>query len=452
MYRRQEAYLREWFQKTKRKPLIIRGARQVGKSTLVRQFCENNHIHLVEINLEKHFELEAIFNSKKPTKILTALEDILEEKISSKKKMVLFLDEIQAVPSALASLRYFYEDFPSMAVIGAGSLLEFLLNDHEYSMPVGRIEFLHMGPMNFDEFLMAKNEVYFLERISKLKKTEDLTKEIHQKGIDLLREFMYIGGMPEAIKQAVSNSIEEVASIHSQILQTYQDDFIKYAKKSHLQKIQNVFRYVFLNPCKKIKFTNISKEDLTRDLKLNLELLEEAKVVSFVKHSNCSGLPLEASENENIYKTLVLDVGLMNYAQGLSWKVFKNYHENEIITEGVIAEQFVGQHLLFQKPFYEKPRLNYWLREGQSHNAEVDFIVENDSYLIAIEVKSGAAGKIRSLHQWQKDIHYKKKKSVRFNLSQGMNERISYKDKDQILEYNLTTLPLYLIGLWRNFL
>lgn len=258
--------------------------------------------------------------------------------------------------------------------------------------------------------------------------------------------------MPEAIQHSIDLSIEAASPIHSQILQTYQADFVKYAKKSHLQKIQKVFRYIFLHSCQKVKWTNISRDDLSRDLKLNLKLLEEAKVVSFVKHSNCSGIPLEASEVDEVFKNLVLDVGLMNHAQSLKWSSFANSQENEILTEGVIAEQFVGQHLLFQKPFYEPPHLNYWLREGKSSNAEVDYVVEEDSSLVAIEVKAGAAGKIRSLHQWHHDIKYKKKKAVRFNLSKGARENVSHKTENTSIDYVLVTLPLYLIEWWRNFI
>jgi predicted AAA+ superfamily ATPase len=452
LYRNQEPYLENWLKKTNRKPLVIRGARQVGKSTLVRQFCKQNHIKLHEINLEKYPELDSIFASNEASKVISAIEDILEVKINPSKSSLLFLDEIQSSPAALECLRYFHEELSQLPVIAAGSLLEFLINDHDYSMPVGRIEFLHMGPMTFSEFLTAKKESYFLSRIEKIKSLDEINEGLHNKGIQLLREYMFCGGMPEALQQMALGNIEEVSIIQSQILQAYQSDFVKYSKKSHLQKIQKIFRYVFLNPCQKIKFSNISREDLSRDLKLNLELLEESKVISFVRHSDCAGLPLEASESEKVYKVLTLDVGLMNHAQGLQWRSFKNYQENEIVTEGDIAEQFIGQHLLYQKPCYQAPRLNYWLREGKSENAEVDYVVEEDSQMIAIEVKSGAAGKIRSLHQWQHDIKFKKKKAVRFNLSRGSYEKVRHQIQNRELEYELVTLPLYLIDLWKKFL
>lgn len=448
MYRQQEDYIHAWFNKTKgRKPLILRGARQVGKSTLVRQYCVAHKIDLFEINLEKNVHLNAIFELNDPAKIVDAIEDILNLQLKKSKRRLLFFDEIQATPAALPCLRYFYEEIPDLPVIAAGSLLEFILNDHNYSMPVGRIEFLYMGPMNFREFLMAKEETFFLEKLSKInfKQLDEISDDFHRKGLELVREFLFVGGMPEAVKNFIENGIDSVAPIHAQILQTYQSDFVKYAKKTHLDKIQKVFRYVFLNPCQKIKYSNISKDDLARDLKFNLQLLAQAKVIAKVLHSNCSGLPLEVSEDESVFKILALDVGLMNHLQGLTWKSFKKYNEQEIITEGLIAEQFVGQHLLYRKQPYLEPRLYYWLREGKEKNAEIDFIIEEENDILAIEVKAGVAGKIRSLHQWMNDIAYKKKKAIRFNLSKGATEKVVYQMENKKLEYSLLTLPLYLV-------
>ena len=175
MYRKQEKDLKTWFTKTNRKPLVIRGARQVGKSTLVQLFCKNEGIELYEINLEKNFHLNDVFASKDVKRIISAIEDVIERKINLQSKCLLFLDEIQATPAVLSSLRYFFEELPSLAIASAGSLLEFILNDHEYSMPVGRVAFLYMGPMSFTEFLIAKNENYLVEKIQKATSIESLS-------------------------------------------------------------------------------------------------------------------------------------------------------------------------------------------------------------------------------------------------------------------------------------
>lgn len=236
-----------------------------------------------------------------------------------------------------------------------------------------------------------------------------------------------------------------VLQIHSQIIETYQNDFIKYAKKSHLIKIQKVFRHIYLNPCTKIKYSNISSEDTARDLKHNLELLFKAKVATPAFHTNCSGIPLESTKADQIFKSVVLDVGLMNHFQKASWVSIKSMSEESILTDGKIAEQFIGQHLMTLQPIYEAPSLYYWLREGKSSNAEIDYILERSPYLVAVEVKAGAAGKIRSLHQWVKDAPYNKKKCIRFNLSPGSEEIVRYQYENQVLEYPLLTLPLYLV-------
>lgn len=448
MYRKYEAELDSWFKKNGRKPLIIRGARQVGKSTLVRQFAQNQGLKLYEINMEKQTELESVFATRKIDKVIDAIEDIFQEKIQPNSKSILFLDELQAAPSSIPCLRYFYEEMPELPVICAGSLLEFTLNDHKYSMPVGRVEFLYMGPMDFFEFLIAKKDQYFINKISKYKFNGELSDQLHQKGLQLLREYLFVGGMPEAIKSSIAAGIDSVPAIHAQILQTYQADFVKYTRKNHLNKIQKVFRYIFMNPCQKIKYVNISRDDISRDLKENLQLLIQARVATPVYHSSCAGLPLEANENEDVFKILALDVGLMNHAQGLKWNSFKNYDEYEIVTEGVIAEQFIGQHLLFSKNSYLEPRLNYWLREGKSTNAEVDFIIEKNGQMTAIEVKAGSAGKIRSLHQWMKDIKYKKKSAIRFNFSKGGTEKVAHLIDEKKVEYSLLTIPLYAIPWW----
>jgi hypothetical protein len=440
-------YLNSWLIKNNRKPLIIRGARQVGKSTIVRNFASSQQLNLFEINLEKYIELNEIFKKNNPTSALEAIEDILNKKILPKnfKQSLLFLDELQATPAAISCLRYFYEEFPNLPVICAGSLLEFTLNDYEYSMPVGRIEFLHIGPMTFYEFLMARGESYVLEKLISLTDLKLISESFHEKCIVLLKEYFFIGGMPEAVKASIDSGFEVIPHIHAQILETYQNDFVKYAKKKHLSKIQKVFRHLYLNPCSKIKYSNISSEENSRELKFNLELLFKAKIATPVFHTKCFGIPLEVTKSEKIFKSILLDIGLMNHFQKATWVSIKNMSEEKILTDGKIGEQFIGQQLLSLQPVYESANLYYWLREGKSSNAEVDYIIEKSPFLVAIEVKAGASGKIRSLHQWVKDTSCKNKKCIRFNLSRGGKEIVKYQFEDQLLEYPLITIPLYLV-------
>lgn len=444
-----------WFKGKNRKPLVIRGARQVGKSTLVRNFCKNNKLEIVEINLEKYFNLDEIFQTNDIKLITSNIEDITKKKLT--KKTLLFLDEIQATPYAIQALRYFFEDKKELPVIAAGSLMEFALNDHSYSMPVGRIDYLHMGPMTFSEFLLAKGETFILNRLAKLKNVDQISASLHKQCKELLREFFFVGGMPEAVMSTLiehqdsdSKTREETSRIQSNILSTYQNDFVKYAKKTHLQTIQKVFKYIYLNSCSKIKYSNISPDYSSRELHQQLDLLFMAKVASPVKHSACNGIPLAASESSKIFKTLLLDIGLMNSMHGLMWPHLLN--NDSLLIEGYMAEQFIGQHLLYSRPSYKEPQLHYWLREEKSHNAELDYVVEHNSSLVAIEVKSGASGKIRSLHQWMHDAKAPQKKCIRFNLSQGAREIVNSKVQNENVSYELLTLPLYLVEYWKNLI
>ncbi len=447
MERIRSKYLDSWLVKKNRKPLIIRGARQVGKSTLVRNFAKAHNLNLFEINLEKHIQLNSVFEKNSAALAKEVLADYFGRSIPSEKgnQSILFLDEIQATPAAIACLRYFYEEFPDLPVICAGSLLEFTLSDHKYSMPVGRVEFLHLGPMTFCEFLKAKKEDHILEKINAITDVKQVNEIFHEKCVSLLKEYFFVGGMPEAILTLLEAGIDSVPQIHSQILETYQGDFVKYAKKSHLIKIQKVFRHLYLHPCSKIKFSNISPEDNSKDLKSNLELLFKAKIATPVFNTTCAGVPLESTKSEKIFKSLLLDVGLMNHFQKASWVNIKNMSEAKLLTDGKIAEQFIGQHLLSLQPPYESPDLYYWLREGKAANSEVDYVIERSPYLIAIEVKAGAAGKIRSMHHWVKDTAHDKKKCLRFNLSPGSEELVTYQFENQRLEYPLLTIPLYLV-------
>jgi len=444
--RKHREALLKWYDSTGRKPLIIRGARQVGKSTLVRHFCQENKITLFEINLEKYPQLNEAFKTKNCTYVLEILEDILQVKIlTHPNKKILFLDEIQACDAAVSCLRYFYEELKELPIVCAGSLLEFHLNDQHYPMPVGRVDFLYMGPMDFEEFLWAKNETYFYQKLLSLKAVEEISDEFHQKGLALLKEYFFVGGMPEAVLTLIEKSFDEVSHIHSQIMQTYQNDFFRYGRKSELSRIDTVFRYLYLNPCIKIKYSNISQDSQSRDLKNCLNLLCMAKVANKVHHTHSQGIPLEAGQKDNVYKMILLDIGLMNHMMGLRWNNLKKLTEKEIITDGVMAEQFIGQHLLYHAPSYQEPKLHYWLREGKSSNAEVDFLLQHEDQLIAIEVKSGSAGKIRSLHQWWNDIKYDKKKTIRFNMSKGQVENVSYQMGHKKIDYELVTLPLYYV-------
>ncbi|KPA12121.1 ATPase AAA, partial [Candidatus Magnetomorum sp. HK-1] len=219
-----EKKLYKWYNKKNRKPLVLRGARQVGKSTLVRQFALNNKIVLHEINLEQHMDMDAIFQSLNIERIIQEIEALLGANIQQR-GMLLFLDEIQATPHAIQALRYFYEEKPQIAVISAGSLLEFSLSETSFSMPVGRIEYLHLGPLTFKEFLNALDPT-LNENISAYNLSTDFPIQSHKKLLARQREYLFTGGMPEAVMMYKNSlSFAEIFDIHRSIVETYQDDF-----------------------------------------------------------------------------------------------------------------------------------------------------------------------------------------------------------------------------------
>ena len=277
MYRTAEDHLGKWFKRKRRKPLVLRGARQVGKSTLVRQFASKTGICLHEINLERHLHLNDIFKTLDIDGIIKELDAIIGANVQ-KPGSLLFLDEIQATPYAIQALRYFYEDKPRLPVIAAGSLLEFALADHHFSMPVGRIEYYHLGPMSFKEFL-NEIEPELTKYISTFSIQETIPVSAHQMLLKRQREYLFTGGMPEAVLVfKESGSFSEVSDIHRSIADTYQDDFSKYAKQKELVLMQRVFRYIPRSIGKKIKYSNISREQRSKDLKAIIELLTKARI------------------------------------------------------------------------------------------------------------------------------------------------------------------------------
>ncbi|MDM8557799.1 AAA family ATPase [Candidatus Parabeggiatoa sp. HSG14] len=447
MQRQQLQFLQKWLHNKNRKPLIIRGARQVGKSTLVELFSKQIQLNLFNVNLERYPELSQVFSSKEPEQILQQIEALPRmDRISH--DMLLFLDEIQAVPEAIPALRYFYEDRPELPLISAGSLLEFALSEHQFSMPVGRIQYLHIGPMNFTEFLMAVGEDKLYQFIMHYELDQEIGAVVHQRLLQLLRSYYFVGGMPEAVAIfADTRSYREVSEVHNSIIETYREDFPKYAGSRNLNRMLNVFNFAARHVGIKVKYSHISRQEQSVTLKKDIELLSMARIISKVVHSHCSGLPLQADIEENIYKLLFLDVGLMNAICGLNWRNISQLDEMKLINEGAIAEQFIGQHL--QALLTETPNreLTYWLREGRSSNAEVDYIMALEGNIIPIEIKSGATGCLKSLHQFMgsKQVPV----AIRFDASlptvNHINTVINVGKQRKEVSYPLISLPLYLV-------
>jgi uncharacterized protein len=445
--RKQLKSLGGWLNETDRKPLVIRGARQVGKSTLVRLFAEQIESPLAEVNLERYPELNAVFESMSPQQILNqfeALPDIPAIGAAS----VLFLDEIQAAPTAIAALRYFYEERRDIPVIAAGSLMEFALTERRVSIPVGRIQYLHMGPMTFTEYLEALGETKLRESIETYTFGVDLGPVVHKRLLDMLRSYYFVGGMPAAVDSyAKSRKLGAVGPVHNSIIETYREDFQKYARSRNLLRMQHVLNFVARNVGVKIKYSNVMKDVHSATIRQDIDLLSMARVISKVVHTHASGLPLQADLDEKVYKLLFLDVGLMNAICGLGWSPLSKLDDIQLVNQGAIAEQFIGQHLLELLAETPNRELTYWLREGRSSNAEVDFVVAFDGRIVPIEVKAGGRGSLRSLHQFVGEKHVPL--AVRFDGNpasiQTVYATIQTGDKASEVTYRLLSLPLYLV-------
>ncbi len=442
LHRTAENYLSAWHRKDRRKPLVIRGARQVGKSTLVRRFAQNNGLILNEINLERHLYLDKIFKSLDMDIILRELDALAGRRVHAPDAL-LFLDEIQATPHAIGALRYFYEIIPDLPVIAAGSLLEFALADLHFSMPVGRIDYYHLGPMTFGEFLTAK-EPELSPYLSGFHVDRPIPLSAHQKLVKRQREYLFVGGMPEAVNAFVTeNALPEVTAVHRSISETYQDDFSKYAKQKDLALMQTVFRQIPRIIGHKVKYSNISREEKSREVRTVIDLLVKARVCHQVFHSICSGVPLMADIHENVYKLLFMDVGMAAWLTGMDWIALQRLDGQVLVNEGKLAEQFVGQHLL--NPL-EPPRLVYWLREAKSANAEVDFVTVSGNQVIPIEVKAGKSGALKSLQQFA--LNKNAGLCVRFDLNPPGMQEITHSAKVAAgslpVTYQLLSLPLYL--------
>ena len=446
--RNSENYLSQWYSKKNRKPLVIRGARQVGKSTLVRNFAKNNNHSLLEINLEKYLNMENIFKRLNISEILNEISLITGKPLNTNSGDILFLDEIQATPSAIPALRYLYEEKPQLHVIAAGSLLEFTLKDHNYSMPVGRIEYLYLGPVSFSEYVSAKNSTHLLEYIINYDPEDDFSNEVHKQLCILLREYLIIGGMPEAISVFCdSEDITQALQVHHSILDTYRNDFNKYATKTALQRLQRVYNYVPSATGEKFKYSNVNPAWQARDIRSALDLLDYAGVIFKVHSTDGSGIPLDANANNKVFKTYFLDVGLMNTAAGMKPLSRDEFLSARFVNEGKIAEQFIAQHLRFENQLYIKPKLHYWLREKRKSNAEVDLLIQEGRFPIPVEIKSGKSGSLKSLHLFCGI--YNLHTAVRFDINMpsvlNCRHKITIRKKTSKVSYKLLNLPLYMV-------
>jgi uncharacterized protein len=450
MYRKALQFLDNWLIRKTRKPLVIRGARQTGKSTLIRIFAEKQNLALFEINFEENDSYSQIFNGNDPISILQQLEIKFGKKIIPGKSIV-FLDEIQASPAAFTTLRYFHEKKPGQAVIAAGSLLELVLKEKAFSVPVGRIEYCFLGPMTFEEYLLAAGKELLLEFFRSYTLEKEIPPSIHAEGLTELRNFTVLGGMPEVVNTWIeTKSMLETDVVKHAIFNTLRDDLHKYRPNidsgiliSTLSRFPN-----FVG--KKIVYSKLHEAENTRNTHKSLRILELARIIYGVSHTAGNGVPLGAEQNPSKQKGLFIDCGLLNTSLGLTLIDFPSPDSVIQVQNGIIAEQFTGQHLLYQNDFYKFPELWYWSREKSQSSAEVDFLVSKGRNIIPVEVKAGKTGTLRSLHSFMQQKKYPD--AVRFYTGPPQSDTVTTSIPGEKHSYRLLSLPLYLIEQYNRLL
>ena len=444
MKRLAEDTLHRWLTARRRKPLVLRGARQVGKTTLVRQFAAAAGRALCEVNLERHLYLDRVFKSLDTGRILRELEMLGDTRLD---RAILFLDEVQATPHALPALRYLYEDRPDLPVVAAGSLLEFTLGEHGFSMPVGRIQYLHLGPLTFREFLAAVDPAA-AGPADDLTPDTPPTEAAHRRLGRRLREYLLVGGLPEAVlAYSESGSPMEVSAVHRSIASTYEDDFAKYARRTPLARLQRLFRLVPRSVGQPVSYRRLDPDARAAEVSHAIDLLVKARVCHRIAHSHCSGLPLGADAGNHASKLLFMDVGLMNHLCGLDLTDIEALDDTRLVSEGGVAEQYVGQQLASLGGGDRPPELYYWLRHARRGNAEIDYVVSHRDWIVPIEVKAGRSGSLKSLLQF---VHEKRPPiAVRFDANppsvQTVRHAIRTAEGTQDVTARILSLPLYAV-------
>ena len=364
--------LREWKDAPRRKPLLIRGARQVGKSTAVRELGKTFK-YFVEINLEKQPTLRDFFQGDiNVKKTCEKLSGTLATPIITGETL-LFIDEIQTSKEAIMSLRYFKEDYPELHVIAAGSLLEFTLEELP-SFAVGRIRSLYMYPFSFDEFLMAQGLDLTIDFKKKATHDAPLPLAAHAELIDQLRSFYLVGGMPAAVMEWVeTRSYIEVSHVHHDIIDTYQDDFSKYKKRVSPVMLRQVLRSVALQIGNKFVYAQAIPDTKSTAIKDALHLLSLAGLIHPVVHTAANGLPLGAEENPNYTKYLFFDLGIMQTMLDIPAAEILTSNEVDFVNKGAVSEMFAGLEMIKYGDCFVKAESHYWERTGKKSQAEGNF-------------------------------------------------------------------------------
>ena len=424
-------FLLEWKKEPyKRKPLLLRGARQVGKTHAARTLGASFE-QFVEINLEADEQARKIISQDfDPKRIVFQLSQYLKKDIIPGSTL-LFIDEIQAAPQAITALRYFYEIMPELHVIAAGSLLDFAVE--QVGMPVGRISSLYMYPMSFLEFLVALGNEVWAKEIINHDLQKPMLEPVHDKLLSLVGTYLAIGGMPAAVNAWIqTQNPRNVRRVHSDLLDSYQQDFNKYAATRQIKYLDALFHNALSQLSNKFMYSRVG-EYQKRELEPALELLQKAGLICPVTRSAGQGIPIGAQAQLNDFKIIFLDVGLSQASLNLDITPWFLDPLNAFINKGELVEAFVGQEMLAYTDPIAKGHLFYWKRESRNSNAEVDYLMQIKDQVVPVEVKAGTSLRIKSMHIFL-DSHP--------NSSHGL--RLSA--HNYAIEDRVHTYPLYAVS------
>jgi len=431
--RKIDCALQEWKTDERHKPLLLRGARQIGKTTAVRNLGKS-FANFVEINFENrsNANVKSVFKQHSDPHIICSKLSARYNKPIAPGETLLFLDEVQECPEAISALRFFYEEMPELHVIAAGSLLEFALEELS-SFGVGRIDSMFMHPFSFSEFLNANGYETWAKLIEEASPENPLFDALHEEIIEQLKNFLIIGGMPEVVVEFVkSRDFLKCQKILNNLLRSFQTDFAKYKKRVPATRINEVFNSVAQQAEGKFVYERVSQELNNGQVKNSLELLIMAGLCYQVTHTSAKGIPLGANINPKYRRIIPFDTGIYQRILNLNISDILLASDLDTINKGAVAEIFVGCELKKSVSCDSDDELYYWVREKKNAGAQIDYVIQRSREIIPIEVKSGRGGKMQSM--W---VFLEEKKSeygIRTSL-----ENFSQYDKIKVY-------PLYAIG------
>ncbi|MFH1831779.1 MAG: ATP-binding protein [bacterium] len=424
-------FLSEWKLDEYRKPLLVRGARQVGKTYSIRRLGAM-YQNFVEINLELLPKARAVFEKDlDPERICSDLSLIVKKPIIPGKTL-LFLDEIQIVPQAIIALRYFYEMLPELHVIAAGSLLDFAIQ--QVGIPVGRVQSLYMHPLSFIEYLVATGNYLAIDEIINHKPEEEMSSAIHNLLLGLLGEYLALGGMPQSVQRWVEKKNPlGCARVHSSLLNTYRQDFDKYARTLQVKYVALLFGHIPLQLGRKFKYSLVEGDYRKRELAPALDLLVTAGIAHKVYHSAGQGVPLGAQMDPQDYKVIFLDTGLAQSVLNLDIAEWFLNPQQEFVNKGALVEAFIGQEILAYSDMNIKNYIYYWHKDASIGQAEIDYLLQLNSVVVPVEVKAGLGSTLKSMHVFL-ESHPKSPYGIRFSA------------QNYSVHNNIHSYPLYAVA------